>query len=336
MSKDPELRQMLADAETSIMQAKALASKFIVFSKGGLLSKKKVEAEDFLKTTLASIAREKGIPYTLKIENVPRIIEIDPQQLKEALKSVVVNAHESMAKKDAVTILFNAHPVKADVVVISVLDQGKGIEKENIERVFDPYYSTKPLGKDKGTGLGMSIAYSIIKSHQGEILMTSTLNQGTKVDIVLPVYQKEEFLQMDKIVSDQTAPDREKNSQRVKVLIMDDDQMIREISAKILIKLGYAPIVAKDGEQAVQFFQQHLKKGEAINFAILDLEVKQGMGGAEAIKKLLPLNPDLKAIIASGYSSDKIMENCQDYGFAMALSKPFTMNTLKEALAQLQ
>jgi len=338
MSKDNELNQMLADAETSVMQAKALASKFIVFSKGGVILKKKINSKEFLQTALVSISDEQKIQYDLRIGDVPKEIEVDPQQLKEVLKNVVMNAHESMGKREVVTIGFCFHPTKKEYVVISVQDQGKGIEKENLEKVFEPYYSTKPLGKDKGIGLGMSIAYSIVKSHQGELLIASMPEKGTKVDIILPIFQKEQAKNSpENSVSDQVLTPAKKNrNASIKVLIMDDDKMIREISSKILSKLGYEAIVAKDGEQAISLFKKHLKTSDIINLAILDLEVKQGMGGAQAIKKLLKLNPELKAIIASGYSSDLIMENCQDYGFVLALSKPFSMNTLKQALERLR
>ena len=117
---------------------------------------------------------------------------------------------------------------------------------------------------------------------------------------------------------------------------MDDDEMILDVCAKMLSMLGYEAVAAKDGDQAVQMYEDFLKAGEKINIAILDLEIKQGMGGAEAVKKLLNLNPDLKAIVASGYSTDTIMESCREYGFSLALAKPFTMIMLKEALEQIQ
>jgi DNA-binding NtrC family response regulator len=116
---------------------------------------------------------------------------------------------------------------------------------------------------------------------------------------------------------------------------MDDDNMIRDISEKMLNKMGFEPFMAQDGEQAIQIYkdQQHLDR--SINAVILDLEVKQGMGGAQTIKELLKINPDIKAIIASGYSGDIVMENSQDYGFALALSKPYSMKALKKALEKL-
>ncbi len=139
--------------------------------------------------TLNAIAEEKQIDYSLKIGSVPGQIEIDPLQFEEAFKNILVNAREASAENSRISIEFDGHKTRPGTVVISVIDQGKGIAPENMERVFEPYYSTKPFGNSKGTGLGMSIAYSIIKSHNGEILIKSTPGVGTRVDILLPEKQ---------------------------------------------------------------------------------------------------------------------------------------------------
>ncbi|MCF6245844.1 MAG: response regulator [Desulfobacula sp.] len=357
MVTEPELTQILDDAEISVMQAKELASRFIVFSKGGVILKEQAKSKQFITQALAEIAQEQLISYQLEIGQIPESIEVNTFQLKEALKNVIQNAHESMDETGKVCVLFQLHPGKTDFVVISLVDQGMGIEKENIEKVFEPYYSTKAFGKDKGTGLGMSIAYSIVKSHQGEILIGSNPGKGTRVDIILPICQDQELPENQsgkppgkppgktsdtkvRQTSDKTqVPPFEGNDsdskQRPKVLIMDDDNMIREISKKILNRIGYEAILAKNGEQAIQTYKKHLTTKDPIGFVILDLEVKQGMGGAATIKELQKLNPDVKAIIASGYSSDRIMEDCQDYGFALAIAKPYSMKALQSALEEL-
>ena len=335
--KDPELGHLLAAAETSIMQAKELASKFIVFSKGGILLKDKVNSIKFIRKTLKTIAEKRNIKYQLDIGNIPETMEADPLQLKEAIENIVVNAHEAMECQGKVSVAFDSHPARKDHIVISVMDRGIGIEKQNLEKIFEPYYSTKPLGKDKGIGLGMSIAYSIIKSHKGEIRITSAPKQGTRVDIILPVFQKRGIQPGSRRISGKE-PVKMKSETKpcTKILVMDDDDMIRDICAKILSKLGFEAVLTKDGEQAVQVYGEHLKAGDKIGIAILDLEIKQGMGGAEAVGKLLKLNPELKAIVASGYSTDTIMESCREYGFSLALAKPFTMTMLKESLERLQ
>lgn len=123
-----------------------------------------------------------------------------------------------------------------------------------------------------------------------------------------------------------------KTGKPIKVLVMDDDPMILEMSEKILTRLGYQPVIAKNGEQAIQRYKKAQQENDPIRFVILDLEIKQGMGGVETIKALKKLDPDVTAIIASGYSEDKIMENCRDFGFALAIAKPYRMAELKASL----
>lgn len=337
MITDPELERLLSAAEISIMQAKELASKFIMFSKGSVLFQTGINFPEFIKTALKDISERHHIIYQLDMGHVPEIVEADPSHLKEAIENIVLNAHEAMGAKGTVQVAVSSHLTRNDHVVISVMDTGIGIDKKNLEKIFEPYYSTKPLGKDKGTGLGMSIAYSIIKGHKGDIRVTSAPGQGTQIDVSLPVFQTD-----NRVPGPGKSPLKEKvkiqpkSGSQTKILVMDDDDMIRDICAKILAKLGFEAVTAKNGEEAIQIYQDNLKAGLKIGIAIMDLEIKQGMGGAEAVEKLLKINPELKAIVASGYSTDTIMESCHDYGFSLALAKPFTMATLKEALEEVQ
>ncbi len=336
ISKNAEMDQLLTDAETSVMQAKELASKFIVFSKGGIILKKKIITETFLRQTLESISIEYSIPYDLNIIDLFETLEVDPQQIKEAIKNIIINAHEAMEKNGIVYILVDKHPDRKGVLKISIEDKGKGISKNNFEKIFEPYFSTKALGKDKGIGLGLSIAYSIIKSHQGDVQIDSKENQGTKVDIILPDQQKKDISNEPKPLESKKETNPElQNDFKPRILVMDDDNMIRDISEKMLNKMGFEPFMAQDGEEAIQVYKEQQNLNESINVVILDLEVKQGMGGAQTIKKLLKINPDIKAIIASGYSGDSVMENSQNYGFSLALSKPYSMKSLKKALEKL-
>ena len=342
MVTEPELVQILTDAETSVLQAKELASRFIVFAKGGVLTMAAVNSRRFIAGMMASISEETAIPFRLEIGPIPGSIEINADQLKEAVKNIVINAHEAMDRKGEVDISCKPHPVKPDHMVISIIDTGRGIEKKCIEKVFEPYYSTKSLGKEKGTGLGMSIAYSIVKSHNGDILIGSSPGSGTRVDIILPVVQPGASGSEKPACPGQDSPDAQGRSvsmepsvRKKKVLVMDDDDIVLKTSSKVLQRLGYEAVTAKNGEQAILAFKRSVEAGGPIQMAVLDLEVKQGMGGIETMQKLLAMDPGIKGIIASGYSSDRIMENPQDYGFALAIAKPFQMETLQTALESL-
>ncbi|MCP4720804.1 MAG: response regulator [Desulfobacteraceae bacterium] len=339
MASNDQRMEYLADAEASVLQAKELAAKFIVFSKGGIRIKSHIDTRGFLKEALASLAESEGVEYQLTINDLPPVMEADQEQMKEALKNIVVNAAEAMDMEKSVMVSAGVHPEKPGMIVICVQDKGRGIEASNIEKVFEPYYSSKPMGKNKGTGLGMSIAWSIVKNHQGTIRIYSIPGAGTRVDMILPVFQKEPSREKVTPVPPVPKPGRETRPPGNKspmVLFMDDDPMIRQITEKILIKLGYTPIIAGNGEEAVEKYKSLILSGKSIAVVILDLEVKQGMGGIETMKLLSALNPEIKAIVASGYSKDPAMENCKEFGFADSLAKPISVQNLKEALEKLQ
>ncbi len=335
-ASDP-VKEYLADAEQSILQAKELASKFVVFSKGGgIRIKSHIDTHGFLNETLSPLKNENAILYSLEISDLPPVMEADKEQLQEALKNIVINAAEAMDKVEPVRVEAHGHPEKQGMIMITVTDHGRGISEKDIEKVFDPYFSTKPMGKNKGTGLGLSIAWAIVKNHQGTMRIESSPGQGTRVDMILPVFQKESPKGVAATsVKKEKTPARRASTRKPLVLFMDDDIMILEITGKILERLGYEPILARTGEEAIDKYRASLIEGKIIGKVILDLEVKHGMGGVETMEKLLSLNPGIKGIVASGYSNDPTMENCAYFGFSAALSKPFSIETLKKALQDL-
>ncbi|WDP90687.1 MAG: GAF domain-containing protein [Desulfobacter sp.] len=334
-NSDP-IKEYLADAEQSVLQAKELASKFVVFSKGGGIHvKSHIEVQGFIKTILGELKKEKGIDCRLKIRDLPPVMEADQDQLREAVKNIVINGAEACGMAGQIRVAAGIHPDKHGMIMISVTDHGRGISDENIEKVFDPYFSTKPMGNNKGTGLGLSIAWAIVKNHQGTIAVESSPGQGTRVDIILPVFQKESPGTKSAVAAADKPPLPRPAARKPLVLFMDDDVMILEITKKILERLGYEPVLARNGEEAVEKYQSCLVAGKIIGKVILDLEVKRGMGGVETMERLLALNPGIKGIVASGYSEDPAMEEYAGFGFSAALSKPFSIETLKRALKDL-
>jgi signal transduction histidine kinase/CheY-like chemotaxis protein len=335
LASSDQISEYLADAEASVLLAKELAAKFIVFSKGGIRIKSHIDTRGFLSKTLASLAKSEGIECQLTIDDLPPVMEADEKQLKEAVKNIVVNAAEAMDMGKKIKVFAGVHPEKTGMVSIRVQDQGRGIEAQNIEKVFEPYYSSKPMGKNKGTGLGMSIAWSIVKNHQGTIRIDSTPGSGTLVDILLPVFQKSPSREKPRVQPPERKIVRPGVKESPLVLFMDDDPVIRHITEKILVRLGYITVLAQNGEEAVEKYQSLVLSGQTIAVVILDLEVKQGMGGIETMELLTSLNPKIKVIVASGYSKDLAMENCKAFGFADSLAKPISVQNLKEALEKL-
>lgn len=332
------IRGYLDDAEQSVLQAKNLASKFVTFSSSSTVGiKTHINLTGFITATLDQLKQEKNILSRLDVFDLPPVIEADSEALNEALKNVVINASESMENKDPVKITARLYTKRNGMIVISITDQGRGIKSDDLEKIFDPYFSTKPKGGSRGTGLGLSIAWAIVKNHQGNIQIRSTLGQGTCVDIILPIFPKgtpKETLKPKEVKPKGIRPVRVATRKPL-VLFMDDDAMILEITEIILTQLGYEPVLAKSGEEAVEKYRSCLVEGKIIGKVILDLEVKHGMGGEETMEKLLALNPGIKGIVASGYSNDDVMENHSFFGFSAALSKPFSIMALKQALENL-
>ncbi|MDX9963130.1 ATP-binding protein [Desulfobacter postgatei] len=329
------IRGYLDDAEQSVLQAKKLASKFVIFSSSSTVGiKNHIDLTGFITVTLEQLKQEKNILSRLEVFDLPPVIEADSEALNEALKNVVINASEAMDNKAPVKITARLYAERKGMIVISITDQGRGIRSEDLEKIFDPYFSTKPKGGNRGTGLGLSIAWAIVKNHQGNIQIRSTLGQGTCVDIILPIFPKstpkETF--KPKEVEPKTRRSARVATRKPLVLFMDDDAMILEVTEIILTQLGYEPVLAKSGEEAVERYQACLVAGKIIGKVILDLEVKHGMGGEETMEKLLALNPGIKGIVASGYFNDAVMENHSFFGFSAALSKPFSIMALKQAL----
>lgn len=336
MADDAQLKEHLADAEKSVLQAKELASRFIVFSKGGASIKTLTDCRALLQTTIESIRASKGIDTRLSLSGEMPMIEADQPRLKDALANIIINGAEAMDMKRPVKVAAGVDPDRKGLVRICVIDTGSGMDKPQLERIFEPYYSTKPMGKNRGTGLGMSIAWSTVKNHQGRIYIDSTPGKGTRVDVLLPVYQNDEGAQKDPDtgISDMGSL-REQDTRPPLILFMDDDQMMREITGKILTRLGYDPVLTANGDEAVSRYKQLEAQGRNIEIAILDLEVRQGMDGRETNRQLKHENPGIKTIIASGYASDPVMEDYAQEGFSASLAKPFSMEDLKQALANL-
>lgn len=201
---------------------------------------------------------------------------------------------------------------------ISIKDKGTGIEEKHLSKIFDPYFTTKK----EGSGLGLAAAYSIIKKHNGHISVNSSLGAGTTFDLYLPA-------------SDKAIPVTEEAALLTgegKILLMDDERMLREMAVDMLEALGYKAESAKDGAEAIEMYSKAIGSEKPYDAVILDLTIPGGVGGKEAVKKLLEIDPELKAIVFSGYSDSPVMSNYREYGFKGVMAKPFDFQTLGTVL----
>jgi len=332
-----EAFKSLVEAEKASIQTKALTTRLITFSKGGKPVKNTVSIGDLVKASVDASLKGADVDARFSIPDDISPVEIDENQMEQAIHNIITNAREAMAGQGTITVsLENTDIGEKDPLVlnsgkyvkISIEDQGPGITDEDRAKIFDPYFSTKEMGAQKGMGLGLAVSDSIVKQHDGLITVKSELGTGTILSIYLPASEKE-------IVK--AAPVKEPLSEKSltrgeKILVMDDEEVVRNVSHGLLTHLGYEVAVAVEGIEAIEMYQEAMASEKPFDVVILDLTNKVGMGGAETIVRLLEIDPGVKAIVATGYSGDPIISNFRDHGFRGALPKPFSLNELKTAV----
>jgi two-component system cell cycle sensor histidine kinase/response regulator CckA len=209
---------------------------------------------------------------------------------------------------------------KGEYVKVSIKDHGIGITKKNLTKIFDPYFTTKR----GGSGLGLSVAYSIVKKHEGYITVMSGPGKGTTVYIYIPASHKD--------IPEKKVLKKSLYMAKKNILVMDDEKSVREILSTMLKKLGCEVVCVKDGAEAVLMYKQSKETGKPFDVVIMDLTIPGGMGGQETIKKLLQIDPEVKAVVSSGYSNDPIMSHYQAYGFSNVIAKPYRITELSKIL----
>ena len=207
-------------------------------------------------------------------------------------------------------------------VRIHVRDEGIGISAENLPKIFDPYFTTK----EQGSGLGLATTYSIIKNHEGHICVESELGKGARFTIYLPATEEAEP------PSSTSEPDQIIHRGRGKVMVMDDQMIIQQITGDMLTHLGYKPDFASDGDEAIALYSEALKNKEPFSIVIMDLTITAGAGARETIKKLLKLDPEARSIVTSGYGGDPLMATPKKFGFKGSVLKPYNLQQISQAL----
>jgi PAS domain S-box-containing protein len=323
------LRKRLNDAERACLQAQALSTQLLTFAKGGAPIKKLVSLEKLITESATFASSGSQVRCEFSFPDNLWAAEVDPGQIGQVIQNLVINANQVMPTggtikvqgENLVMAAESSLPLEAgNYVKISIHDQGVGIPADHLPRIFDPYFTTKQTG----SGLGLTTVYSIIKNHQGHISVESKLGAGTTFYIYLPAVPQEIVAPPEE--------DRELLTGLGKILVMDDEEMVREVLGRMLSRLGYEAEFAADGAQAVEKFSQAKKIGPPFAAVILDLTVPGGMGGKETIENLLKIDPQVKAVVSSGYSDDPIMANFKEYGFSEVIAKPYRVVALSRIL----
>ncbi|HDP81147.1 MAG TPA: response regulator [Spirochaetes bacterium] len=321
----------LMEAEKASLRARELTGQLLTFARGGAPIKKLTSLKSIITDTAAFALSGSTVVVNHEIDENLWNAEVDPGQISQVIHNLVINAVQAMPGGGAITLKAANHvsapsplsgPDQKSYVLITVSDTGPGIDVEHLGKIFAPYFTTKP----EGTGLGLAIAYSVIKKHGGHIEVRSNPGSGTTFVIYLPA-------------SARTAhrPDTERKSPAVsagRVLVMDDDERVLHITRMMLEHMGVESAEARNGDQAITMYREAMEAGAPFDILIMDLTIAGGMGGKEAVAKILAIDPGAKAIVSSGYSNDPIMADYRDFGFIDVLAKPFTYDDLRAALSR--
>jgi len=331
MYAKPEGRvhQRLAEAERASLRAKDLTRQLLTFAKGGAPVKQAASIAGLIIDSAGFSVRGTNVRCAFSVPDDLWPVELDEGQMSQVISNLVINAVQAMPEGG--TIQVRAKNVTVDeeqmpalkagrYVQVTVEDQGIGISEEHLPKIFDPYFTTK----QKGSGLGLAICYTIVKNHNGTITVDSELGEGATFNIYLPATHKE--------IPNRRVVETMIPAGKGRILVMDDEQVVREVAAEMLSHLGYEVETAGDGAEAIVKYEEAKETGRPYDAVIMDLTVPGGLGGKEAIRQLHEIDPEAKAIVSSGYANDAIMANFRRYGFDGVVSKPYSVQELSRKL----
>jgi len=332
LSKDHPAFEPLEGAGKSMNRAIRLTRQLLTFSKGGEPAKEDI--------SLGSLA-EKVVRFDLSGSNVKPVFEYaddlwmakaDKGQIQQIFSNLTINANQAMPNGGHLYITLENSDIpdgtvpnlkQGKYIKATVQDEGTGIDTKHLDRIFDPYFTTKQTG----SGLGLATVYSIMSRHGGNISIDSQLGRGTTFTLY---FRASKSLKIQEPA--RPGPKRPAKKQSARILVMDDEEIICEVTTEMLRKLGFEVETAPGGKQAIKMYKQAMDAGRTFDAVIMDLTIPGGIGGKEAIKEILKIDPKVRAIVSSGYSNDPVMANYAQYGFKGIAAKPYTMNHLQQVL----
>jgi PAS domain S-box-containing protein len=321
-----KVTKRLEEAETATNRARDLTRQLITFARGGEPVKKTIQVSRLLREAADFALHGSNVRCVFSIPDDIWQVAADEAQLRQVIHNLVLNAIQAMPNGGTISIEASnviSQEEGKRFVKISVTDTGTGIPAHHMQQIFDPYFSTR----QNGIGLGLATCHSILKRHGGKIRVNSTLGKGSTFLVSLPAAEQES-----------ESPEQGRNVQsrgNGHLLVMDDEEMIRELAEAILTEYGYWVECVENGVQAIELYRKRREENRPFSAVILDLTIPGGIGGRETMERLLSLDPDVRAIVSSGYSDDPVVAKFREHGFRAVLSKPYRPQEMDRVLREL-
>lgn len=325
-SGDEKLSRALTDAENASRRAKDLTKQLLTFARGGAPVKRPVDLAHTIRESAGFSARGSSIKCEFEMPVHLPAVEADEGQISQVIHNLVLNAEQAMPGGGVIRITAgeagpgpNERPGR--YLNVRVSDTGTGIDEAHLARIFDPYFTTK----SEGSGLGLATVYSVVKNHGGFIEVESSPGVGTTFSVYLPITdrppEEKDALRHETVVRG-----------RGRILVMDDEEIVREAAGAILEELGYEVAFAAHGAEAIDRYREAMDEGRTFDAVLMDLTIPAGMGGREAVKRLLEMDPGARVIVSSGYSNDDIMSEYTSFGFKAVIAKPYMVGELSRTV----
>ena len=325
--------KFLLEAEKSMERAIQLTKQLLTFSKGGSPIKEDVRLSDLIREVVRFDLTGSNVKPIFNIADNLWNVEADKGQISQVFSNLTINTNQATPEGGNLYISMENIIVEDEEIVglkagnyvkIIVQDEGIGIAEKHLNKIFDPYFTTKQTGN----GLGLATSYSIIQKHNGSIEIDSVLGKGTTFIIYLPASKLQKVKEEKRIEIVNSIDLNHKTT----VLVLDDEKMICTLVTKMLEMIGFSAVTVNDGKDVVVKYQESIDKGMPFDLIIMDLTIPGGMGGKESILQILKIDPKAKVIVSSGYSNDPVMANYADYGFSGRIGKPYNMDNLKKVI----